>query len=418
MKANQKGRFMPDRDTPLRNPASRRRVPREKRVHVRSALTAAQKRELVEYFEDRVARLHIIETTKTPSGHVLDWIDIRSHQPDGLIAAPPSAPAMDVARERNRRPKTARFELQEKGATHGPEGTVPVLRIDPKKLRFNKTLDEFLSKHGHRTVTRYYDGHPLEQPEVGGPHDYGAIAESVNCQGGEGFISLFDPYTAHSDEFSLSQIGLEGNRATGGRQTADAGWQEFRDKYGDWIPHLFVYYTTNGYTKDADNVGGYNQEVKGWIQYSKSVYPGAISNHVSTPGGDQWELFIKYQLYEGNWWLNVGGEWIGYYPASLYANPGLSTGADRILFFGEIVDSASHREATKTQMGTGYFAEYRWPYAAYQRLLRYQTDANGSMADYNGSAIITDSKDYDAELHMNSGTNWQSYFWFGGPGAP
>ena len=92
--------------------------------------------------------------------------------------------------------------------------------------------------------------------------------------------------------------------------------------------------------------------------------------------------------------------------------------ADRILFFGEIVDSASHADATQTQMGTGYFAEYRWPYSAFQRLLRYQTGANGSMTNYNGSAIITDSKEYDAELHMNSGTNWNSYFWFGGPGAP
>ena len=260
--------------------------------------------------------------------------------------------------------------------------------------------------------------HPFEQPEVGGPHDYGATAQSVDCLGGEGFISLFDPYTAHSDEFSLSQIGLEGNRETGGRQTVEAGWQEYRDKYGDWIPHLFVFYTTNGYSKSGENIGGYNREVKGWVQYSSSVYPGATSSNVSTPGGAQWELFIKYQLYQGNWWLNVGGEWIGYYPASLFNNPGLHDQADRILFFGEIVDSASHADATQTQMGTGYFAEYRWPYSAFQRLLRYQTGANGSMTNYNGSAIITDSKEYDAELHMNSGTNWNSYFWFGGPGAP
>jgi hypothetical protein len=408
---------MPDREPPLRNPSTRRKVPREKKHPREPALTAAQKRELTGYFEERLARLDIVETTKTPSGQILDWIDIHSQHPEGKIATPPPAPKIDTARQRGRATKMARFELQERGSKRGPEGTVPVLRIDPKKLRFNKTLDEFLSKHGHRTVTRYYDGYPLEQPELGGPHDYGATSETVNCQGGEGFISLFDPYTAHSDEFSLSQIGLEGNRETGGRQTAEAGWQEYRDKYGDWIPHLFVYYTTNGYSKDGDNIGGYNQEVKGWVQYSNSVYPGAISNHVSTPGGAQWELFIKYQLYQGNWWLNVGGEWIGYYPASLYADPGLRNGADRILFFGEIVDSASHNEATKTQMGTGYFAEYRWPTAAFQRLLRYQTDVNGSMTDYDGSAIITDSKEYDAELHMNSGTNWSSYFWFGGPGA-
>jgi Neprosin len=405
------------RDEPLDNPSGRSKVPRRRPQPAPKKLSAAQKNELIEYFEERVARLNVVETTKTSSGQILDWIDMRAQHPEGRIANPPPPPRSDAARQRGRPTKMARFELQDQGSRLGPEGTVPVLRIDLKKLRFNKTLDDFLSKHGHRTVTRDYNGQPLEQPEVGGPHDYGATAESVNCQGGEGFISLFDPYTAHSDEFSLSQIGLETNREVGGRQTVEAGWQEFRDKYGDWIPHLFVFYTTNGYSKAGDNLGGYNQEVKGWVQYSRSVYPGAISNNVSTPGGQQWELFIKYQLYQGNWWLNVGGEWIGYYPASLFADPGLRNGADRLLFFGEIVDSASHTEATKTQMGTGYFAEYRWPYAAFQRLLRYQTDANGSMSNYDGSSIITDTKEYDTELHMNSGSNWGSYFWFGGPGA-
>ncbi len=402
----------------LKNPDKRRKVPHQKPQSKKRALTAAQKRDLIEYFEHRASRLKVVETTKTPSGQVLDWIDIHSQHPGRKIAKPPPAPKIDTARQRGRATQMARFELQEKGSRRGPEGTVPILRTNSKKLRFAKTLDEFLSKHGHRTVTRYYDGHPLEQPETGGPHDYGATAQSINCLGGEGLISLFDPYTAHSDEFSLSQIALEGNRETGGRQTVEAGWQEYRDKYGDWIPHLFVYYTTNGYSKDGDNFGGYNQEVNGWVQYSNSVYPGATSSHVSTPGGAQWELFIKYQLYQENWWLNVGGEWIGYYPASLFSNPGLRDQADRILFFGEIVDSASHADATQTQMGTGYFAEYQWPYAAFQRLLRYQTNANGTMTNYNGSSIITDSKEYDTELHMNSGTDWNSYFWFGGPGAP
>jgi hypothetical protein len=381
-------------------------------------LTKAQESELKEHFEKRAASLQVVETTRTSQGQILDWIPIESQVPGGRIASPPPSPEIVSSQQRGKTARAAQFELQEKGSRLGPEGTVPVLRIDPKKLRRNKTLEEFLSKHGHRTRTVYYNGYALEQPEVGGPHDYAATAQTVDCLGGDGFISLFDPYTAHSDEFSLSQIGLEGNREKGGRQTVEAGWQEYRDKYGDWIPHLFVYYTTNGYASDGDNIGGYNQEVKGWVQYSRSVYPGAISNHESTPGGAQWELFIKYQLYQGNWWFNAGGEWIGYYPASLFSSPGLKNGADRILFFGEIVDSASHTEATKTQMGTGYFAEYRWPYSAFQRVLRYQTDANGSMSDYDGSAIVTDSKEYDAELHMNSGTNWRSYFWFGGPGAP
>jgi hypothetical protein len=402
----------------LTNREKRPKVPYGKPPLKHRALTASQKRELIRYFEERTSRLHVLDTTKTPSGHTLDWVDIRSQHPEAVIATPPPDPKIDTARQRGRVTKMARFELQERGAALGPEGTVPYLRVDTKKLRFNKTLEEFLSKHGHPTVTRSYDGFPLEQPEVGGPHDYGATSQAVSCLGGEGFISLFDPYTAHSDEFSLSQIAMQADAGDSGRQTVEAGWQEFRDKYGDWIPHLFVFYTTNGYSKSGDNIGGYNQEVKGWVQYSRSVYPGAISNNVSTPGGAQWELFIKYQLYQGNWWLNVGGEWIGYYPASLFSTPGLRDQADDVYFYGEIVDSASHAGATQTQMGTGYFAEYQWPYAAFQRLLRYQTDANGSMSDYDGSSIITDSKEYDAELHMNSGTNWGSYFWFGGPGAP
>src|SRR5713226_8371888 len=138
---------MPDREPPLRNPSSRRKVPRGRKYPKRPALTTAQKRELTGYFEDRVAKLKIVETTKTPSGQILHWIDIRSQHPQGIIASPPPAPKIDAARQRSRPTKMVRFELQEKGSKRGPEGTVPVLGIDPKKLRFNKTLDP---QHRHR----------------------------------------------------------------------------------------------------------------------------------------------------------------------------------------------------------------------------------------------------------------------------
>src|SRR5258708_4052248 len=131
------------RDQPLDNPSARRRVPRQRPQPPARKLSAAEKNELVEYFEERIARLHAVETTRTPSGQTLDWIDIRSQHPDGRIATPPPAPRIDVARQRGRPTKMARFELQEKGSRLGPEGTVPVFRTDPKKVRFNKTLDEF-----------------------------------------------------------------------------------------------------------------------------------------------------------------------------------------------------------------------------------------------------------------------------------
>lgn len=40
-------------------------------------------------------------------------------------------------------------------------------------------------------------------------------------------------------------------------QTVEAGWIVYPDRFGgDYNPHLFTYYTTNGYGKEGDNIGG------------------------------------------------------------------------------------------------------------------------------------------------------------------
>jgi hypothetical protein len=221
-----------------------------------------------------------------------------------------------------------------------------------------------------------------------------------------------------SDEFSLGQVALSRVPESGGKQTLEAGNQEYRDMYGDWVPHFFIYYTTNGYSKDGDNQGGYNRDVDGWVQYSNTIYPGAVFNPTSVRGGAQYMMQYKFQLYQGNWWLSCNGQWVRYYPASLFKRDGLQTSADQVHFYGEIVDSASHHDATKTDMGSGYWPTSRWPWSAYMHNLRYQSTTSGSMSDYDADSIwATDSNEYDVEAHMLSGTSWGSYFWFGGPGA-
>jgi len=182
------------------------------------------------------------------------------------------------------------------------------------------------------------------------------------------------------ERFTLGQIALA-PVSNAGMQTIEAGHQEFRDLYGDWVPHLFVYYTTNGYAKNGDNEGGYNRDVDGWVQYSDSVHPGAISSPTSTSGGAQYVMQIKYQLWQSNWWLCCNGRWIGYYPASLFREDGLRDSASSIAFYGEVVDSSEHSDATWTDMGSDYWPEYRWPYAAFQSNLRYQSRDNGAMAE-------------------------------------
>jgi hypothetical protein len=68
-------------------------------------------------------------------------------------------------------------------------------------------------------------------------------------------------------------------------------------------------------------------------------------------------------------------------------------------------------------MGSGFWAEDGWQWAAYQRNLLFQ-DRSGALHDYNADSTVVDSSNmYDLETHMLSGTSWGSYQWLGGPGA-
>jgi hypothetical protein len=287
-----------------------------------------------------------------------------------------------------------------------------------------KSLRKYLSRRrgrGHLSLSSLR-GLLSPPPEESGTHRYANSSQGTICFGGEGFLSVYDPYTETSDDFSLMQIGLVNDEA-GYIQSAEAGIQEMQDIYGDWIPHLFVYYTTNGYSNDDDNQGGYNQDVDGWIQHDSSVYPGATFSNISTPDGAQFQIFIKYQFFEGNWWFRVGDLWLGYYPGGLYEGnrsvfSSLGDHANRIGFWGEIFDSDDNPGPTSSTMGSGYWAEDEWPWAGFQKNLKVQVDRAGSLQDYNADSTVVDSPNmYDLEMHMLSGSDWGSYQWLGGPGA-
>jgi neprosin-like protein len=264
-----------------------RRIKRKKELS-KPDLSRNEK-ELRDYFEGRLGRLDVIKTTKTPSGQILDWIKIESQVPTGQVASPPPEIDRLVYARGKMKDQLVKFELEESKSKveRGPEGTVPVLREDLKKLRFTKSLSDHLSKHGHKVYSMHINENDSIEVPGDGAHDYSYTAQFVTCYGGEGYFSAYDPYTQWSDEFSLLQILMRRSN-----QTVESGWQEFRDLYGDWVPHLFVYYTTNGYSANGDNIGGYNQDVDGWIQYSSSIYPGAVSSPNSVRGGDQYVMFI------------------------------------------------------------------------------------------------------------------------------
>ena len=371
--------------------------------------------EIHQYLADRYARRSVVARTVTASGQMLDWVPSESQLRSGVVADPPEEDRPFECHDGERRAMQTAFELQHERAERGPRGTVPLVHKAIDLIRPTVGLNDWLAK-GPVALRRMPPDSPreLEYPETGTTHKYADTSQSVTAYGTEGEISAWDPYVEWSNEFSLGQLALA--RGSGsGKQTLEVGHQEYRDLYGDWVPHLFVFYTTNGYTDQGDNKGGYNQDVDGWVQYSNSIYPEAISSPLSQFGGAQYVMRLKVQLWEGNWWVRVNGHWIGYYPTSLYNATGLRSQASEVSWFGEIVDS-THAGTTRTDMGNGHWPYEGWQHCAYMSNLRYQSSAGGGMSKYKGTAWASHPKCYGVEEHFSNTDAWGSYFWWGGSG--
>ncbi len=424
----------PDHGTVERNPGTETdddtgedRPDRGLSTDDRQRLAVDRLDEVRQYFKDRQSRREVVAVTKTPMGQVLDWVPMDSVAPRGRPADPPDADRPDLAAtselpasdrsEQVRPAEFVSFELTDTRVPRGPRGTVPVVRKDIDRIRTTKSLDDLLSKHG-RAVRLLPDGlgGAVALPEDGTLHKYAYSAQWVTCYGCEGNINAWDPYVEWSDEFSLGQTALA-RGSDAGKQTIEAGHQEDREIYGDWVPHLFVFFTTNGYTKRGDDIGGYNQDVDGWVQYSSSVFPEALSTPLSAFGGTQYIMNLKWQLWQENWWLRVNGVWIGYYPANLFSDSGLRSQAEKNSWYGEIVDSGDHDGTTRTDMGNGHWPYEGWQHCAYMSNLAYQSGTGGEMARYNpGTVYASHPNCYGIEPHFDNTGSWGPYFWWGGSG--
>ena len=377
------------------------------------------------WLQQRQSQLAVTKTTKTPSGQTIDWIPSES-QSVGPSATPPPTPssyqmaAVDAARPT----KPATVEI----GPAGPAGHVPVLRPDLSKVPDTTTLVKFLSKRGGLKLNARRQKPQPTDPDPAG-YFHATIAHTVTCFGCEALYNFWDPQvdvpSSPGDDHSISQTWLQ-NYDKPKAQSIEAGLTVDKTLNGDTANPLFTYFTTNGYAPDADNTGGYNRLVKGWQQVHASIFPGIRINGSSTPGtGSQLEIGLKYQLFNGNWCLgfnnNGSGPWIwlGYYPASLFAG-GLGIHASWASFGGEVYSALANPCLTTDQMGSGRHAAAGFGFAAYQRNMRAQSDAAGSVVDFDG-ATETDvaasncpAGQYTIQPIMKSGGTWGSYQFFGG----
>ncbi len=379
---------------------------------------SARRATLRDYLAERRGRLNIVATTVTESGQVIDWIPRDSQVANGRVASPPK---LGRVLRSDKGDEAGAFELETQLHARGPEGTVPVLRRDVDEVLNNinppARLQDFLSKYGsadHRGGPEGVLEIPFEDP--GAPaHKYAHTAQYMENFGGHGNINVWNPYVWKDGEFSLGQLAVVRENGGGAKQTIECGWQDYKNLYGDYSPHFFIYFTTNGYASQGDNVGGYNRDVDGWVQYSSTLFPGAKLNSVSVMNGSQYSYFFRVQLYQGNWWIMLGTTWVGYYPASLFSTNGLRNKADKMSWYGEIVD-LDDGTTTSTDMGSGQFANQGWQKAAYMRNIWIYKLSDGFRYQYNPGTSGQTPGCYTLESHFLSGGSWESYFYFGGPG--
>ena len=338
------------------------------------------------------------------------------------MASPPPVESIPARAEDKLKPiKAATFELDDPAVERGPAGTVPVVRPDLARA-WTRTiaLKDYAQKRGGLLVNKTRRNKSASDPSPFG-YFHAINSQNTKLYGCDGFLNVWDPKIdtplGPGDDHSIMQTWLQ-NYDKPQTQSIEAGWTVDKTLNGDTIAHVFTYYTTNGYSTDGNHLGGYNRLYDGWKQYSSSIFPGARINGISTPGGQQLDISIKFQLYQGNWWFAVQGVWIGYYPASLF-NGGLGNHAEWIGFGGEVYSSLANPSLTKDQMGSGRQAPDGWTHAAFQRNLRNQSETNGTMVNSNGTAS-TDTANgganpYDIQMHMDSGSTWGSYVYVGGP---
>ncbi len=381
--------------------------------------------DLAAWLQQRQAQLRVTKTTKTPGGQTIDWIPVESQSPRAIATPPPVESSYRMAAVDAERPtRAATFEVIEPG----PAGHVPVLRPDLRKVPDTTSLEKFLSKRGGLKINRNRrESHPTAPDPAGYFHS--TSGQTVTCYGCEAWYNVWDPQvdipSSPGDDHSISQTWLQ-NYDKPKAQSLEAGLTVDHSLNGDAANHLFTYFTTNGYTADGDHIGGYNRLQQGWHQVHATIFPGIRINGSSTQGaGSQLEIGLKYQLFDGNWWLgfnnNESGPWIwlGYYPASLFAG-GIGDHASWASFGGEVYSALANPCTTTDQMGSGRHASAGFSHAAFQRNMRTQSNTAGALINFAGSpetdaaASHCPAGQYTIQCFMNSGGTWSSYQYFGG----
>jgi hypothetical protein len=315
------------------------------------------------------------------------------------LPPPPLASGGENRHSRSKRTRTLQKLDRQSGCA---SGYIPMRRITLEEITSFSTLREFFDK-GPGGAGRVRSHSAQDTKAVNG-HNYAVARASVTNTGGYSWINLWSPpvstFFAFGQMFSLSQQWFAVFSPT--VQTVEGGWQVYPRKYSTAKAALFIYWTADNY----QSTGCYNLDCPGFVQTNPNWYLGAGWSVYSTMGGTQYGFGMQWQLSNGNWWLYLEGQPVGYYPTAIFQGGTMTQRAEQFDLGGETYGSILW-----PAMGSGAFAASGQ--AAYHRSF-YYLDLSGGMQYPAFSAYAPTPACYTALVTPPSSGG---YFFFGGPGG-
>jgi hypothetical protein len=265
-----------------------------------------------------------------------------------------------------------------------PEGTIPIRRVTMEQLTRFRLLRDFFRK---------------ADPA---PHFYAYGEQKVKNFGASANVNIWMPNVVGKG-MSLSQLWCASGPADKA-QIVEVGWQVQPQTYGDPFPHLFIYWTPDGYKTGCYNLCG------AFVQTNKNWHLGGVLRP-SRYGGDQSSLPMLWLWNkEYGWLLYLNWSVVGYYPFSIFEGGGMTKNAVIVQFGGETAGTNPSPE-----MGSGAFASAGYGEAAFQDSIYYVADSGGTLVPASLTYIVTSPSCYTtapADMYLQ-----KPGFYFGGPGG-
>jgi len=100
----------------------------------------------------------------------------------------------------------------------------------------------------------------------------------------------------------------------------------------------------------------------------------------------------------GNWWLQVGGNDVGYWPSTIFTS--LQNSASSVEWGGEVFSPDAGQ--TSTQMGSGHFPNEGFAKSSHIKNMLVVDSSNTLRSPGGVNLLATDSKCYGKEYHKSN----------------